>query len=684
MVARNANLLKLDEYVTEIIVTGLITIILFSFFFTISWNVTIPYYENIPDILTSLPDRYFSLMFFQHVILLIVSLWLVSTVLGLGIDSIRYNFRKDLLPSRENVVYNISLMVIILTPFMAFAVMGSGNIFLLFLPLIPLLVCIRIVTSLSTPSKNALQLSEKSEGNTLSYIDKNSNLLLKFFFWLSPGFFFTIALIFLLDIAYVEYLPHTGYLSLWLIAKYTGQHKVVLLIVLMLLAITANVLLMLILRVVLLMNSYISGEQTNPMFDNFKYATPFGKLNNLIPSTMGNSSVSLFLIAIITMSLLIQKSIYLDIEMIYSVYLICGVVLVLGAFAFKAYLKLNEVLPQIPEFSLETLPGEYQLEPLAAVGKLSESLVDEGQTLSRTIDGLGETLRDVYGWEDIKPERRDGNIHILGETLAGSPHLALIGQTGSGKTTYCKHVILKNKIVHNACIVVFDRHWEYKDVADKVVQFGETRKEDVDFFIPIGEIMSTFSLAEFGEGGTGIIAEALQHSGLIMTRQRIDELIESYFKEIFDLEEGKVISIWLDSPNKIINDLIASIIIKKLMLLSTSGRTPSRTIIVNEEAQRLKNNEWVRTVSSEGRKFGLFLISISQRPDFDEWIIGNSILAIFKLLPKDIEKIIGEILRKEYKKIIYELKVGEYLSFDEKDRVWYICYVPLPYSSSES
>ena len=115
---------------------------------------------------------------------------------------------------------------------------------------------------------------------------------------------------------------------------------------------------------------------------------------------------------------------------------------------------------------------------------------------------------------------------------------------------------------------------------------------------------------------------------------------------------------------------------KHLLQTAIEGRLKQKTILVNEEAQRLAGSQWVRSISSEGRKFGLFQISISQLPEFDPWVLSNSEVAIFRLRRLDQSSPLADLLTPEIKRLITELEIGEYLSYDRERRKWFLGYNP--------
>ena len=276
-----------------------------------------------------------------------------------------------------------------------------------------------------------------------------------------------------------------------------------------------------------------------------------------------------------------------------------------------------------------------------------------------TSSKMGETVITESG--EIVNLQKMYHIPKIGATGFGmqAVHIALIGKTGSGKTTYTKRLIKEN----NMTTLIIDRHWEYGDIADKVVQFSSVKKEGADVFISTDNTMLNFRVTELD-----------YKKGLFITKDSITKEISDNADYIFPKKEGEVIVYWLDSPSRIVNDLIAGEIVKHIMESAFNRTLPGRTVLVNEEAHRLSGNEWIRSIAAEGRKFDVFLVSTSQTPLWDPMVLGNSDLLIFRLLPRDVDKLVGKVLEKTHKKLIYELKVGEFLTRSSEVDTWFIGY----------
>ncbi|MHA2249123.1 MAG: helicase HerA domain-containing protein [Candidatus Kariarchaeaceae archaeon] len=287
-----------------------------------------------------------------------------------------------------------------------------------------------------------------------------------------------------------------------------------------------------------------------------------------------------------------------------------------------------------------------------------------------------------------------GQIPILGANPAGSPHLSVIGQTGVGKTTLTKHVLKENVRVQNAAVVVFDHHFEYADLSDHIIQIGGEQRPEATKYFAIEEIGDTFKEAQkFIQDQQKIFsAEGAKPEDLAakikeyedQTRPTITRFIVDTVEGLLNREEESVVPIapgetivyWIVMDDAWVATTIVSTIIKHVLQMAIHERLPPKTICVTEEAQRLAGDTWVRNLTSEGRKFGLYLIAISQVPEFDSWIVANSELALFRLRRVDKESPVQELFTAAAKSMVSQLETGEYLNYHRDSRSWALSYNP--------
>lgn len=287
-----------------------------------------------------------------------------------------------------------------------------------------------------------------------------------------------------------------------------------------------------------------------------------------------------------------------------------------------------------------------------------------------------------------------GEIPILGANPAGSPHLSIIGQTGVGKTTLTKHVLRENIRVQDAAVVVFDHHFEYADLADHIIQIGGEQRSETTRYFGVDEIGETFREAQkfiqdqqkvFSAEGAkpedlaNKIQEYEEQTRPTITRFIVDTvegLLNREEESVAPIAAGETIIYWIVMDDAWVATTIVSTIIKHVLQMAIHERLPPKTICVTEEAQRLSGDSWVRNVSSEGRKFGLFLISISQVPEFDPVVVSNSELALFRLRRIDKDSPIYELFTGDAKSMVSQLETGEYLAYHKAKRSWALSYNP--------
>ena len=278
---------------------------------------------------------------------------------------------------------------------------------------------------------------------------------------------------------------------------------------------------------------------------------------------------------------------------------------------------------------------------------------------SRELDEfLGREI-ELAPWRHV--ERKPYEVTIASDRKSGAPHLAVVGQSGSGKTSYVKRVLEKSVLEAGASVFIFDRHHEYDDIGNLIVQFGDSRNQDVTEFIDTSGIMSTIKLTEIDE-----------ESGIWSTKSRIEKDVSDNLTEILSIERKDIKVFWLDALSKTVNDLIINEILNRVVKSAHDSKLPRPVIIVVEDAERMAGNEWLSTIATEGVKFGIYLLSISGRPMFDQTVLGNSQLFMFKMMPGDVDSVVGTVIREEYKRVIYNLGVGEFLAQDQSSDDWFI------------
>ncbi len=286
-------------------------------------------------------------------------------------------------------------------------------------------------------------------------------------------------------------------------------------------------------------------------------------------------------------------------------------------------------------------------------------------------------------------------VPIIGANPAGSPHLSIVGQTGVGKTTLTKQILKENKRVHGATVFIFDHHLEYADIADQIIQIGGEEREEATVYFGVEEIDAiysqsqefirsqqvTFSKEDFSADDLATkmrtIEEETRPGVIKFVEDTIESLLDSEEETVLPTDTGDTVVFWIVSEEPYISTKIISTLIKRVLHMAIQNKIKEKTILVTEEAQRLKGDQWIRNLTSEGRKFGLFLISISQVPEFDPWVVSNSEVILFKLRRKfshdsDLDHLFDDKIRR----FIPNLDVGEYLTYHRDLRSWVFSYNP--------
>ncbi|MCH8905547.1 MAG: ATP-binding protein [Candidatus Heimdallarchaeota archaeon] len=307
---------------------------------------------------------------------------------------------------------------------------------------------------------------------------------------------------------------------------------------------------------------------------------------------------------------------------------------------------------------------------------------------------LEKLLNNFVSKKSLDLDVAVGEIPILGANPAGSPHLSIIGQTGVGKTTLAKQVLKENIRAQNSAVIVFDHHFEYQDIADHIIQIGGERTPDATKYYPVEEIGDTFKQAQkfIQDQQKTFSAEGADAADLVAKIKEFEEktrptvsrfvvdtieaLISREEETMLPIESQKIITFWVIMDDAWMATTVISTIIKYILQMAIHDRLPPKTIMVTEEAQRLAGDQWIRNVTSEGRKFGLNLISISQVPEFDPWVVANSELILFRLRRFDEDSPIAELFSPDARTMVTQLETGEYLNYNRDRRSWVLSYNP--------
>lgn len=321
-------------------------------------------------------------------------------------------------------------------------------------------------------------------------------------------------------------------------------------------------------------------------------------------------------------------------------------------------------------------------------------------------------LKDVFAkdakeWIKLGRLLREESIEVfVNINKVASRHLAVLATTGSGKSNLLA-LIMKKIAELNGTLIVFDYHGEYSSLEVKNVKHASPRinprdldsEEFADMMdirenaerqrTLLNEIFSNTKMQEdFWEGLLNQIHLAKNDNSKKRIARRLEEIIErarNSMQKILDPDMSR--SLDQIEENKInifnmleLNERQASIIIAYYLKEILSDRKSqsnkkfsSPVIVAIEEAHafipegfRSKASDVVAKVAREGRKFGVGLIIISQRPSkIDQNVLSQmGSLAISRIIqPRDQSYImdITEHIPNELLEHLPSLNTGEML-----------------------
>ncbi|MFV2014848.1 MAG: hypothetical protein ACC656_05445, partial [Candidatus Heimdallarchaeota archaeon] len=236
--------------------------------------------------------------------------------------------------------------------------------------------------------------------------------------------------------------------------------------------------------------------------------------------------------------------------------------------------------------------------------------------------------------------------------------------------------------------------FEYADIADHIIQIGGEKTPEATRFYPVEEIGDTFKQAQqfiqdqqkvFSAEGAKAedlvakIQEYEERTRPTITRFVVDTVEALLLKEeenVIPIKSGEIVVFWIIMDDAWVTTTCVSTVIKYVLQMAIKETLPGKTLMVTEEAQRLSGNQWVRNVTSEGRKFGLNLISISQVPEFDPWVVANSELALFRIRRMEKDSPVASLFSDGAREMVPHLETGEYLNYHRDTRAWYLSFNP--------
>lgn len=289
--------------------------------------------------------------------------------------------------------------------------------------------------------------------------------------------------------------------------------------------------------------------------------------------------------------------------------------------------------------------SKIPIEPGSIVKKASDELLSE-------IFGKGEiSIGNLLAHKNVEV-KLDANVLL-------TRHLAILAITGAGKSNAVS-VIVDGILKLNGMPVIFDMHSEYTDtefIAKKVIEPKLNplylSLEEFRALVDIGKeahIQERFlrkawkaareSMKEKGDFITEILnnLEKISESADVKTQSeknaiaavinKVEDFNEKYSGIVYayaadilsDLEPGKANVIDLGSVDEDYADVIVSHVMRKALYKRKKAELPPLFLIL-EEAHILApayrstlSKYWAERIAREGRKFGVGLCLVSQRP----------------------------------------------------------------------
>ena len=306
------------------------------------------------------------------------------------------------------------------------------------------------------------------------------------------------------------------------------------------------------------------------------------------------------------------------------------------------------------------------LSPSSPVDPASEVLMAPSQLLRTVFSGQGRP-----GWVKLGSLARNPQVEFAIDVRKLTRHLAILAVTGGGKSNTVS--ILSHRIVSglHGTVVIFDMHGEYAMAADSLAPGRAVVKEPRinPMTLSLSELLKLMRIGEkahvqerivrlsWKQVQDGIKRGTLKPSEVLnelrkvapnhAPRERKDSLwgvlnklddLEDRYGEVLDpyyhvdltriVEPGRLNIFDLSSVDEIGADAVVSHYLRRLLeerkrwkITGGGEGYPVSVIVVIEEAHVLIPSEedtltkyWAGRVAREGRKFGLGLVLVSQRP----------------------------------------------------------------------
>lgn len=336
-----------------------------------------------------------------------------------------------------------------------------------------------------------------------------------------------------------------------------------------------------------------------------------------------------------------------------------------------------------------------------------------------------ELRRFTFGNEFTWHWRRPFFRHYLELKYRINPHITIVGESGSGKSNACK-AIIKAVCRKGMNVIIFDPHSEYLGIADPIkANVYDAAYDGINIFDldnmsereKTGELTDMFRhYFRLGHVQSSVLYKALSYTyDVFKAKGRMPTLHDLLFTlKVFKRHATPTESRTLEtlgerlsmidngaftrntnigevmSANSIFilsglhtNEAQAVYMegaIRKIysLMLSGSRHDYTKTYLIIDEAEKLGESPMLGRMAAEGRKYGIGIITISQKAkSIDSSIRGNSslFLSFYQREPEELNYIAnfiagGNELNRfvEAKKGIRNLKKGEAVMLDSNEK----------------
>lgn len=305
-----------------------------------------------------------------------------------------------------------------------------------------------------------------------------------------------------------------------------------------------------------------------------------------------------------------------------------------------------------------------------------------------------------------------------------NPHISIVGESGGGKSNACRQ-LLKELCKNGANVTVLDPNSDYPGIADEIgAEIYDASKDVINIFDlekmseaeRISELMQIFrKRLKLGYVQSSLLRRCISYTYWVMKpqarvptlkdllytikvfekkssgselrmlgtlRERLSLLNTARFTRNLNLSEvmeGNSVfllsSLHTDEAQSVYMEGLLRKIYSNML---SKGHSATQRYIVIDEAKKLAESRILGRLCSEGRKYGIGIIAISQHAkEIDKEILGNSaiVLSFYQREPSELNYVAnlisgGNELNRyiEVKKAIRYLRIGEAIVLDSKEK----------------